>query len=179
MTNKALSEQICEICGIEPLYKIKHFNGVTEVWSPAFNKKELSYAKAQKQMLEQKEVYPDFENNNNKLKLIDLLIENDHIITMSKDYYAIGNGSIDFIEDCYDEDFEVEGNNLLESLYNYLTRWIKEKTSFKKEDGTMSEYIDTSYTLERKYCIFPEYFDAYLKDIDKIKQAIRQADWEI
>lgn len=75
MTKKTLSQKICEECGIKPLYKIKHFNGVIEVWSPAFNKEELRCAKAQKQILEQKEVYPDFEkNNDNFVKLYELKI---------------------------------------------------------------------------------------------------------
>lgn len=219
MTDKTLSEQICEVCGIEPKGKLvfekrnwdkktwinsgrgyKEFdfesaptvivdiiptelydekNGFEYPYSKIDEIKKI-YDKNGYDFIEFEAKFIDFEtNNNNKLKLIDLLIENDHIITMNKDYYAIGNGANDFIDDCYNEHFEVEGSNLLEALYNYLTRWIKEKTSFQKEDGTMSECIDTSHTLEREDCYYPRDFDDYLKDIKKIKQAIRQADWEV
>lgn len=74
MEKENFSKKICELCGIKPIYKVKHFNGITEVWSPAFNKEELRFAKAQKQILEQKEVYPDFENNNNNfMKLLEIV----------------------------------------------------------------------------------------------------------
>ena len=155
---KSLSQQICEVCGIEPKYKIIH--------TPT--------------ILDKNPIYHDFENNNNnKLKLINLLIKNEHIITMSKNYYAIGNGDIDFVDDCYNEYFEVEGDSFLGALHNYLIRWIKQSTSFRKEDGTMSEYIDTSHTLEREECYYSRGFDDYLKDIEQIKQAIKNEQWEV
>lgn len=138
MTDKSLSEKICEVCGIKPEIIEDYDNN-------------------------QYEIYPDFENNkHNKLKLIDLLIENDHIITMNKNSYLIGNGDIDFIQDCYDEYFDVQGSNLLEALYNYLTRKINE-----------------SHILQREDCYYLRGFDDYLKDIEQIKQAIREADWGV
>lgn len=83
MTN--LSQQLCEICGIKPQI-IEDYDS------------------------NEYELYPDFEKDNNKLKLIDLLIENDHFITMSKYFYYIGNGDTDFINDFYNEQFEVQGD---------------------------------------------------------------------
>ena len=170
-----ISKQICKICEIKKKRVTSLYNceGCKYLIDDECNRGDNPCKPPYKY------VYPNFENNVNELKLINLLIENDHIITMSKDYYAISNGDNDFIDDCYEEHFEVEGSSFLEALYNYLTRWIKEKTSFKKEDGTMSEYIDTSHTLEREDCYYPRGFDDYLKDIDKIKKAIRQAIWKI
>lgn len=178
MTEKSLSQQLCEACGIEPKYLVKYtyFGQQENIYET------LEEAKQEKEMLkgEIEEAYPDFENNNNnKFKLIDLLIENDHFITLSKDYYAIGNGDNDFVDDCYNEYFEVEGDSFLEALHNYLIRWIKQSTSFRKEDGTMSEYIDTSHTLEREDCYYSRGFDEYLKDIERIKQAIKNEQWEV
>lgn len=154
MSNRNFSKKICDLCKIKP--KVVQDSDLNDI-----------------------EVYPDFKNNTNKIKLIELLIKNDHIVIMSKDYYAIGNRANDFVDDCYNEYFEVVGSSLLEALYNYLTRWIKQSTSFKKEDGTMSEFVNTSYTLEREHCCFVEGFDSYLKDIKKIKKAIKNAKWEI
>lgn len=55
MTNKSLSEQICEVCGIKP---------------EIIQDYELNYI----------EVYPDFENNNNNfVKLLELPIDYDDI----------------------------------------------------------------------------------------------------
>lgn len=85
MTEKSLSEKICEVCGIKPQI-IEDYDS------------------------NEYELYPDFEKDNNKLKLIDLLIENDHFITMSKYFYYIGNGDTDFINDFYNEQFEVQGD---------------------------------------------------------------------
>ena len=154
MTEKSLSQQICEECGIKPEI-IEDYDS------------------------NEYELYPDFENNNNKLKLIDLLIENDHFITMSKYFYYIGNGDTDFINDFYNEQFEVQGDSLLEALYNYLTRWILQYSRFQKEDGTMSELTDTPYTLQRRDCYYKRGFDKYLRDIKKLKKAIRETNWEV
>lgn len=179
MTEKSLSQKICEVCGVECVKSIK---GCYNCNYSVFDEDNSFECKLKEFPIDcglNSKFYPDFENNNNKLKLINLLIENDHIVTMSKDYCAVGNGAHDFIDDGYNEHFEIEGSNLLEALYNYLTRWIEQSTSFMKEDGTMSEYIDTSHTLERDDCYYSYGFDNYLKDIEKIKQAIKQADWVI
>lgn len=182
--DKTLSEQICELCGIEPKiirYECSKGMGHNKYVNscPVYTLHKCKYEVGCRPETTMKPVYTfvDFEKNNNKIKLINLLIENDHIVTMSKNYYTIGNGSIDFVED-FPEHFSVEGNNLLEALYNYLTRWIKEQTRFKKPDGTMSEYIDTSHTLEREDCYYPEEFDKYLEDIEKIKEVIKKEIWE-
>ena len=57
MTNKTLSEQICELCGIKPeIIQDYELNDI--------------------------EVYPDFENNNNNLvELIHILHKNDFVIS--------------------------------------------------------------------------------------------------
>ena len=201
MTKKTLSQKICEVCGIEPKGKLifEKRNWDKKTWISAghgykeFDFKSIPTAEVDiiptklynekngfqypHSMIDEiKKLYDengydfqkfeakfiDFENNNNKLKLINLLIENDHIITLNKDSYLIGNGDIDFIQDCYNEYFDVQGSNFLEALYNYLTRKINE-----------------SHILQREDCYYSRGFYDYLQDIEKIKQAIREADWEV
>lgn len=62
MTNKTLSEQICEVCGIEPKYLVKYtYFGQQENIYETFEE-----AKQEKEMLkgEIEEAYPVFENKN-------------------------------------------------------------------------------------------------------------------
>ena len=43
----------------------------------------------------------------------------------------------------------------------------------------MSELTDTSYTLQRRDCYYKRGFDKYLRDIKKLKKAIRETNWEV
>lgn len=78
MTNKTLSEQICEVCGIEALY---HFydESVDPILDEYLTKQEIleQYVSVQTPFEDYKkyEIYPDFENNNNNfVKLLELKI---------------------------------------------------------------------------------------------------------
>lgn len=74
MTNKSLSEKICEACGIEPKYVVKYtyFGQQENIYET------LEEAKQEKEMLkgEIEEAYPDFEsNNNNFVKLLEIYFD--------------------------------------------------------------------------------------------------------
>ena len=160
MTNKNLSKQICKECGIEPLYKVKHFNGVTEVWSPVFNKEELRYAKAQKQILEQKEIYPDFENNNNFIKLEEIMLTElaKHYLTVVKWVYYWSD-------------------NTLMHEYILITK-TGHKIRFKHNDIQVNNWFVEREN--RAACLILFILWKVIPICgEQIKQAINQADWEV
>ena len=161
MTN--LSKELCKICGIKP----KCINCGQTVSEENPCPKPCN-----------KQKYPDFEKPENYKKLQKVFINNGHSITLSKDWYAIGNGDNDFVTDMYDTNFEITGTLFLKAVYNYLTLWIEETTQEQISYGVYSEPKDTSHKLTREECIYPRGYDDLLKDVEKIKQAIREKEWE-
>lgn len=151
---KTLSEQICEICGIEP--KLDGSNPALSV----------------------QPVYPDFEQPTNYKKLQEIFINHDHSITLSKGLCAISNGDTDFVNDMYDTSFEIHGKTFLKAVCNYLTLWIEETTQEQILYGIYSEPKDTSHKLTREECIYPRGYDDLLENIGEIKQAIRAEEWK-
>lgn len=153
MTTKNLSRELCEICGIEGKI-IEDYDG------------------------NEYEIFPDFEQPENYKRLQEIFIDNGHSITLSEDWFAISNGDIDFVTDMYDTSFSIKGKTFLNAVCNYLALWIEEQTQIKLQDNTMSPPIDTSHKLTREGCIYPRGYDDLLKDIEKIKQAIKSEVWE-
>lgn len=158
MTN--LSKKLCEICGIEG----KWFEYTTETTDGCVN-------------LGKKRVFPDFEQPENYKKLQEIFINNGHSITLLKGWYAISNGDTDFVTDMYDTSFEITGKTFLKAVCNYLTLWIEEMTQEQISYGIYSEPINTSHKLTREQCIYPRGYDDLLKDVERIKQAIREMEW--
>ena len=176
MTN--LSRQLCEICGIKRKRKIfdqrcdntcKYLDK-TDVYNPCKrgNNPCPTYIKY---------VYPDFEQPENYKKLQEIFINHDHSITLSKGWYAISNGDTDFVNDMHDTSFAISGITFLKAVCNYLTLWIEETTQEQISYGIYSEPINTSHKLTREECIYPRGYDDLLKDVEKIKQAIRETEW--
>ena len=161
MTN--LSKELCEICGIKP--KLNCINCPHPCETACNN---CSYSDLN---------YPDFEQPENYKKLQEIFINNDHSITLSKGWCAISNGDTDFVNDCYDTSFEISGTTFLKAVCNYLTLWIEETIRKRISDGIYSEPIDTSHKLTREECIYSRGYDDLLKDVEKIKQAIRETEW--
>lgn len=124
MTNRTLSEQICEVCGIEPRKDYIPTNCAT---------------------VQQINVYPDFENNNNNfMKLVNIIYTCG--INQKYDYQL---ATLSFEEDyCY----------------------YSEKT----QNTFQERYLDVLlHLLDKNY-------DNWDKKFQKIlKQAIKQADWEV
>ena len=149
MTN--LSKELCEICGIKPQI-------------------------VQDYELNEYKIYPDFEQPENYKKLQEIFINNDHSITLSKDWCAISNGDTDFVTDMYNTSFEIHGETFLKAVYNYLTLWIEEQESVRQLDGTFLTR-DTSHKLTREECIYPRGYDDLLEDVSQLKQAIRETEW--
>lgn len=163
MTN--LSKELCEICGIEPKRVEKRC-------------KECDLIMEECGCFDcYKEVYPDFEQPENYKKLQEVFIECNHSITLSRGWYAISNGDTDFVNDMYDTSFEIHGGTFLKAVCNYLMLWIEETTRVGMPDGTYSEPKDTSHKLTREECVYPRGYDDLLKDIEKIKQAIKETEW--
>lgn len=171
---KDLSKQICEKCGIK-----KHrIEDKSFCWCDdcQYRIDAGAYGGCNRPIGKQcpphyKYVYPDFGQPENKLRLIDILVDNDHEITLCKDYCSISNCDTDFVNDCYNEHFKMYGGTFLEALYNYLTIWINEYTETEKG------LKDTSHTLTREECCYPRGYDDLLKDIERIKQSLREAEW--
>lgn len=170
MTN--LSQQLCKICGIEPK-RVRPFQCDK-------NKENIPCEfciEKHGKCISQKEIYPDFEKPENYKKLQEVFINNDHSITPSRDLCAISNGDTDFIHDTYDTSFSISGATFLKAVYNYLTLWIEQTTEVMISSGEYSEPIDTSHKLTRRECIYPRGYDDLLKDVKRIKQAIRETEW--
>ena len=148
-----LSRQLCEICGIEA--KLDGSNPNLSV----------------------QPVYPDFTQPENYKKLQEIFINNDHSITLSKGWYAISNGDTDFVNDLYDTSFAISGKSFLKAVCNYLTLWIEETTQEQISYGIYSEPINTSHKLTREECIYPRGYDDLLKDVEKLKRAIKETEW--
>lgn len=126
MENKTLSEQICEVCGIEPIEEkyCYHECKKPELKNvPCYNSKCEYYRHFIK--------YPNFENNNNNfVKLLELNVDKSTIGSV-----------ITFAEGCP----IVNKKTFLKDLLTFLSS----NTLCKKEER------------------------------EQIKQAIRQADWEV
>lgn len=157
MTN--LSNELCDICGLK------------------YCKEKVVINNGQTPNVDIKPFYLDFEQPENYKKLQEIFINNDHSITLSKGWCAISNVDTDFVNDWYDTSFEISGTTFLKAVCNYLTLWIEETIRKRISDGIYSEPIDTSHKLTRKECVYPRGYDDLLKDIEKIKQAIRKEEW--
>ena len=157
MTN--LSKQLCKLCGLK------------------YCKEKVVINNGQTPNVDIKPFYLDFEQPENYKKLQEIFINNDHSITLSKGLCAISNGDTDFVNDMYDTSFEIHGKTFLKAVCNYLTLWIEETTQEQISYGIYSEPKDTSHKLTREECIYPRGYDDLLKDIEKIKQAIRETEW--
>ena len=69
MTNKTLSEQICEICGIEPIYKVMLDNTLMNITDDR-NEAEVSAFESGGVIID---TYPDFEQPENFVILFELI----------------------------------------------------------------------------------------------------------
>lgn len=157
MTN--LSKELCEICGLK------------------YCKEKVVINEGQCPNVDIKPFYLNFEQPESYKRLLEIFINNGHFITLSKDCYAISNGDTDFVTDMYDTNFEITGQTFLKAVCNYLTLWIEEITQEQISYGIYSEPINTSYKLTREECIYPRGYDDLLKDVERIKQAIRETEW--
>lgn len=112
---KTLSEQLCELCGIKP---------------------KLNVAKSYKEKQNIKDIYPDFENPENFVKLLELEIRlpwynEPSILAHFLNYYCCNLGSrknflndvIDFISD-KDECYPVEEINIIKQAIRDYDGWV-------------------------------------------------------
>ncbi len=168
MKSDNLSKELCEICGIGYIIKCKHGEQFPQNCDCDYSCEECSA---------HQKIFPDFEKPENYKKLQEIFINNGHSITLSKDWYAISNGDTDFVTDMYDTSFEIIGKTFLKAVCNYLRLWIEEITQEQISYGIYSEPINTSHKLTREECIYPRGYDDLLKDVERIKQAIRETEW--
>lgn len=147
MTNKTLSEQICEVCGIEPIY---HFydESVDPILDEYLTKQEIlkQYVSEQTPFEDYKkyEIYPDFENNNNNfMKLLEIVSK---------------KASVSF---CHN------------GIYYGCSIHYFFKDIFEAVEGTLQHnFLNTLLVQDLRNPCKP-------KLLEQIKEAIRQADWEM
>lgn len=123
MIEKSLSQQICEICEIEPKYKIIHIKPT---------------------ILDKSPIYPDFENNNNNFeKLLEIVSK---------------KASVSF---CHN------GTYYGCSIHYFF------KDIFEAVEGTLQHsFLNTLLVQDLRNPCKPSL-------LEQIKQAIREADWEV
>jgi len=125
-----------------------------------------------------KEIFINFDDNNNILKAIRSIQNAEHCIYISCGYYEIGNGACDFIDDCYNTKFTIGGDSIAEALYNYLSLYIRRETSvYEHEKKAMSDPVDTSYTLTREDCYYPDSFDEMVEDSKRLFTELQETNW--
>ena len=124
MTNKSLSEKICEACGIAPKYLVKYtYFGQQENIYETFEE-----AKQEKEMLkgEIEEAYPDFENNNNNfVKMLEIFHKNNF-------YIYINDISINCV---------IEKETFVIYFLKYLINLLKDETVSEKVKDVLKQAI--------------------------------------
>lgn len=181
MTNNCLSAKICEICEINPKYWCDYADCFCPIEHQGnFNPKCPKQAVTKEcDARSNKLKYPNLDKSQNKLKLINLLVDTGHYVTLSKSFCEISNGDFDFVHDCHGEYFAIRGNNLCGALYNYLTGWIEEKTRIPSKEGAISDWQDTSHILQKEECYSPVGYDRYREDVCKLKKVLKNSKWII
>jgi len=126
-----------------------------------------------------KKVYPNFKLLSNQFKIIKAIQDSNHILWISKNCYEIGNGYHDFVDDCYNTKFKIWGSTLEEATFFYLTLYIKQTgRCWIHEKGDWSEWVDTSHTLTREHCYYPESFDDMVEDSKDLLKALKEIEWD-
>lgn len=99
MTNKSLSEQLCEVCGIEPikLYgcEFKNLSEYGITWGvdvcPAAEDESIKCEQCKHSKVSGF-LYPDFENNNNnKIKLLEIISKYSPVLVFLHSVFPIEN----------------------------------------------------------------------------------------
>lgn len=182
-----ISEKICKECSIKP--QIRHYAcakgmGINKYINDcptivAVNRCEYDKGCNHNATMKPVYSYVDFELPENQVRLQKLLVDSGHVITLVEDWYSVGCGLNDFIDDCYDTQHAMTGKTFLDAVYNYITLWYEQReVRCMLKNGKMGPPMDMSHKLEAGECIYPWGYQSYVEDVEKLKQLIHDAKWE-